>query len=126
MREPLTLGKEREREREGERERERERKRSEREMKLRRRRPDAKPHFSTREPDGTFKLTGVANLQKKDCDVYAVFYLIVSYMFHYVLKAKFVTLVSLKVPSGRKRERDGGKKVGAALNGKTNLLHNPF
>ncbi len=50
-----------------------------------------------RYPDGTLKLTSGTNLRKK----------IVTFMwhsndaFHYVSKAEFVTLTSLKVPSGR-------------------------
>ena len=47
-------------------------------------------------PDGTFKLTSVTNFTKKlvKCTWYS------NDMFHYTFKAEFVTLVSLKVPSG--------------------------
>ncbi len=48
-------------------------------------------------PDGTFKLTSVTNL-RKNCDVYSTWHS--NDMFHYVFKPEFVTLVSLKVPSG--------------------------
>ncbi len=49
-------------------------------------------------PDGTFKLASVANLRKKYCDINVVF--VNDTSFHYMLKAEFATLVSLKVPSG--------------------------
>ena len=54
-----------------------------------------------RHPDGTFKLKSVANFSEKN----VTFMWYSSDMFRYLFKAEFVTLVGLKVPSGRtKRE----------------------
>ncbi len=47
-------------------------------------------------PDGTFKLTRMTNLWKK----IVTFGWYSNDRFHYMFKAEFVTLVSLKVPSG--------------------------
>ena len=47
-------------------------------------------------PDGTFKLTSVTNLWKESVTLTWNF----NDMFHYLFKVEFVTLVSLKVPSG--------------------------
>ncbi len=46
-------------------------------------------------PDGTFKLTSATNL-RKNCDFYVVY----NDMCHYMFKAEFFTLVSVKVSSG--------------------------
>ncbi len=47
-------------------------------------------------PDGTFKLMSATHLRKKN----VMFMLYFNDMFHYMLKAEFVTLVSLKAPTG--------------------------
>ncbi len=49
-------------------------------------------------PDGTFKLTSVTNLRKKIVTSTSMWYSVD--MFHYMLKAEFVTPVSLKIPLG--------------------------
>ena len=55
-----------------------------------------------RGPDGTFTLTSVTNLRKK-----IVTFIWYSYeTFHYMFKAEFGTLVSLKVPSGEGETTD--------------------